>query len=134
MRRIALMCFFTRMNPSTFFYAKHNHLRDIYEFENIIYSVILKYLQYILHMLRKIQKQSSRKSVLKIYSKFTAEHPCQSVISIKLQSSFIDITLWHDCSPVYLLHFFRTAFPKNTSGCMLLKILPRGAFKTQSNI
>ena len=33
------------------------------------------------------------------------EHPCQSVISIKLQSSFIEITLRHGCSPVNLLHF-----------------------------
>ena len=28
-----------------------------------------------------------RKGVLKICSKFTGEHPCQSVISIKLQSN-----------------------------------------------
>ena len=28
----------------------------------------------------------------KIYSKFTGEHPCPSVISIKLQSDFIKIT------------------------------------------
>ena len=31
-------------------------------------------------------------------SKFTGEHPCRSVISIKLQSNFIEITLWHGCS------------------------------------
>ena len=30
------------------------------------------------------------KGVLKIYSKFTGEHPCRSVISIKLQSNFTD--------------------------------------------
>ena len=30
--------------------------------------------------------------------------------SIKLQSSFIEITLWHGCSPVNLLHIFRTPF------------------------
>ena len=39
-----------------------------------------------------------RKSVLKICSKFTEEHPCGSVISIKLQSSFIEIALPHGCS------------------------------------
>ena len=26
------------------------------------------------------------------------EHPCQSAISIKLQSKFIEIALWHGCS------------------------------------
>ena len=60
------------------------------------------------------------KRVLKIYSKFTREHPCQSVISIKLPSNSIKITLRHGCSPVNLLHIFRTPFPKNTSGRLLL--------------
>ena len=40
-------------------------------------------------------------------SKFTGEHPGQSVISIKLQSKFIEITLWHGCSPINLLHIFK---------------------------
>ena len=35
------------------------------------------------------------KSVLKICSKFTGEHPYRSVISVKLPSNFIKITLWH---------------------------------------
>ena len=54
------------------------------------------------------------KGVLKKCSKFTGEHPCRSVISIKLESNFIEITLWHGCPPVNLLHIFRTSFPKNT--------------------
>ena len=37
------------------------------------------------------------------------------MISIKLQSNFIEISLWHGCSPVHLLNIFRTPFPKNTS-------------------
>ena len=41
------------------------------------------------------------KSVLKTYNKFTGEHPCRSVISIKLQCNFI---LRRGCSPVNLLH------------------------------
>ena len=61
-----------------------------------------------------------RKGVLKICSKFTGEHPCQSVISIKLQSNFIEITLRHGCSTVNLLHTFRTPFPRNTYGWLLL--------------
>ena len=57
------------------------------------------------------------KGVLKICSKFTGEHPCQSAISIN-----IDIALRHGCSPVNLLHIFRTTFLKNTSGRLLLKL------------
>ena len=51
-----------------------------------------------------------RKGVLKICSKFTGEHPCQSVISIKLYSNVIEITLQHDCSPVNLLHISEYLF------------------------
>ena len=60
-----------------------------------------------------------REGVLKICSKFTGEHPCRSVISVKLQSNFIEITLCHGCSPGNLLHIFRTPFSKNTSGWLL---------------
>ena len=60
------------------------------------------------------------KGVLKIYSKFTGEHPCRSAISIKLQRNFSEIALRHGCSPVNVLHIFRTPFPKNTSGRLLL--------------
>ena len=61
-----------------------------------------------------------RKDILKICSKFTGEHPCRSVISIKLPCNFIETTLRHGCSPVNLLHIFRTPFTKNTSGGLLL--------------
>ena len=47
-----------------------------------------------------------RKGVLKVCSKFIGEHPWQRVISINLQSNFIDITLRHGCSPVNLLDIF----------------------------
>ena len=63
------------------------------------------------------------KGVLKICTKFTGEHPCQSAISIKLQSNFIEITLRHGCSPVNLLHIFRTPFSRNTTGCLLLNLI-----------
>ena len=63
-----------------------------------------------------------RKGVLKIYSKFTGEQSWWSLISIELQSNFIEITLRYGCSPVNLLHIFRTPFPKNTSGRLLLFI------------
>ena len=60
--------------------------------------------------------------VLKIWSKVTGGQLCRSAISIKLQNSFIEITLRHECSPVSLLHIFRLPFPKNISGGMLLKV------------
>ena len=43
------------------------------------------------------------------------EDPCRNMISINLPSNFIEITLWHGCSPVNLLHIFRTPFCRNTS-------------------
>ena len=39
---------------------------------------------------------------------------------IKLLCNFIEIALRHGCSHVNLLHIFRTPFPKNTSGRLLL--------------
>ena len=62
------------------------------------------------------------KVILKICSQFTGEQPCRSVISIKLLYNFVEITLRHGCSPVNLLHIFRTPFPGNTSGRLLLLI------------
>ena len=82
----------------------------------------------------KIQKQLSRsipsevplgKGVLKICRKFQGEHPCWSVISIKLNCNFIEITLQRGRSPKNLLPIFRTPFPKGTSEGMLLKIQSR---------
>ena len=60
------------------------------------------------------------KGVLKIRRKFTGERPCRSTILIKLLCNFIEITLRHGCSPVNLLHIFRTPFPRNSSGWLLL--------------
>ena len=40
----------------------------------------------------------------------------------KLQSNFIEIALPRGCSPLNFLHIFRTSFPKNASGWLLLKI------------
>ena len=37
-----------------------------------------------------------------------------------LQRNFIKITLRHGCSPINLLHIFRTLFPRNTSARLLL--------------
>ena len=61
-----------------------------------------------------------RKDVLKICSKFTGEHQCRSGVSINLLCNFTVIALLHGCSPVNLLHIFRTPFLKNTSRRLLL--------------
>ena len=61
------------------------------------------------------------KGVLNICSKFTAEHLCPNVISMKLLCNIIKIKLRDRCSPANLLHIFRIPFPKNTPGGLLLK-------------
>ena len=63
------------------------------------------------------------KSILEIWNKFMGEHPCRSMISIKFQSNLNEITRRHGCTPVNLLHIFRTPFYKNTCGWTLLKFL-----------
>ena len=37
--------------------------------------------------------------------------------------NFIKMTVRHGCSSANLLHIFRTSFPKNTSGGLLLRVL-----------
>ena len=63
------------------------------------------------------------KGALIFCSKFTGEHLCRSVISIKLLCNFTEITLRHGWSSVNLLHVFRAPFTKDTSGWLLLKFL-----------
>ena len=62
------------------------------------------------------------KGVLKVCSKFTGEHLRRNAVSVKLQSNLIEITLRLGCSPINLLHIFRTPFLKNTSVRLLLMI------------
>ena len=68
-------------------------------------------------------------------SKFTEEHPCRSVILIKLQSSFIEITLRHGWNHTSALvfsckfaAFFQKPVPKNTCGWLLQNIQDRQFF------
>ena len=65
---------------------------------------------------RRVLKKSCSENMQQIYRRT----PCRSVISTTLQSNFIEIALWYGCSPVNLLHIFRTCFPWNTSGWLLL--------------
>ena len=47
---------------------------------------------------------------------------CHFLHENNFRSNFIEILLRHECSRVYLLHIFRTPFPKNSSEWLLLKI------------
>ena len=62
------------------------------------------------------------KSVLKICCKYTGKTPLPKYDFNKVACNFIEITLRHGCSPVNLLHIFRTPFPENISGGLLLAI------------
>ena len=90
--------------------------------KNRLSMLKLPFVTFFLTLICAAQKQPCRDVPRKICSKFTGEHPCRSVISIKLKSSFIEVTLQHGCSPVNLLHIFRTPFLKNTSGRLLLAV------------
>ena len=50
---------------------------------------------------------------------FLSQNECLSALQ-SVPSNFIEIALRHGCSPVNFLHIFRTPFPKNTSGGLLL--------------
>ena len=63
------------------------------------------------------------KSVLKICSKLTAEHPCRTKISIKLLVTLLKSHFGIGISPVNLSHIFRTPFSRNTSEWLLLKLI-----------
>ena len=71
-----------------------------------------------------IQKQSSkgvlRKRCSENMRQIYRRTPMLKCDFNKVASNFIEITLWHGCSTVNLLHIFRTSFPKNTSARLLL--------------
>ena len=69
------------------------------------------------------------KGVLNICSKFTGDHPYRSAISTKLLCNFIEIALRHRWSLVNWLHIFRTPFPKNTSGWLLLNVTMKASWR-----
>ena len=74
---------------------------------------------------RKRQRQPSRgvprkrfsENMEQIYRRITM----QNCDFNKVARNFIEITLWQCCSPVTLLHIFRTHFLRNTSGWLVLK-------------
>ena len=87
-------------------------------------SVLSPYflLQSLRKSVTKYQHKQTSSVNLRTSNKFTGEHPWRSVISIKLQSNFFEITLRHGCCPVNLQHIFRTSFHNNTYGRLLLQV------------
>ena len=63
------------------------------------------------------------KGILKICRKFTGEHLRQSVISIKLESIFIGITLRHWVHFYKFAAYFRSPFLQNTAERLLLILI-----------
>ena len=96
------------------FYLNPNFLRVITTTINFTIRIFFYFLQ------KQPLRGVLRKGVLKTCSKFTGEHPCRSVISIKLLCNFFNITLRHGCSPVNLLCVFRVPFSKKASGGLFL--------------
>ena len=54
-----------------------------------------------------------------MFWKYAANLQENTHAEVRFQSNFIEITLRHGCSPVNLLHIFRTAFLKNTNEWLL---------------
>ena len=78
---------------------------NMYDSETALYRQKWYYRNLVIIELQK-PELFLRKGVLKICSKFTGEYSCRRVISIMLQSNYIEIALRHGCSPVNLLHIF----------------------------
>ena len=60
------------------------------------------------------------KALIFLFYSFLLSFPCLIFLSFPLLFKFIEITLWHGCSPVNLLHIFSTPFSWNTSEWLLL--------------
>ena len=100
--------------------AQVQHSRMVFSFSKTTLCIIASLLTFITFAWFRSSNTEVflGKDVLRICSKFTGEHQLQSVISIKLQSNFIKITLRHGCSPVNLLCILEYLFlRKPLDGC-----------------
>ena len=61
------------------------------------------------------------KGVLRIFTKFTGKHLCQSFFFNKVAglrpATLLKKRLWHRCFPVNFAKFLKTPFLRNTCGC-----------------
>ena len=65
-------------------------------------------------------QRCSWEKVFWIYEQIYRKTPTQKCDFNKVAKQLIEIAVRHECSPINLLHIFRTPFPKNTSGWLLL--------------
>ena len=78
------------------------------------------------------QKQPSevfyKKDVLRYFTEFTGKHLCQSFFFNKVAglrlTTLLKKRLWYRCFPVNFVKFLRTRFLQNTSGRLLLTLVP----------
>ena len=74
----------------------------------------------VLHIFRKNFPKNTLEGLLVYLKKTAGSYPCWSVNSIKLLCNYVENSLCYGCSPVTVLHIFRTHFPKNTPEGLLL--------------
>ena len=84
----------------------------------------------------KIKYRATTCAIVPIRNLESQEHPSRSVLKKRCSENMqqtcrrtpmpkcIEIALRHGCSPVNLLHIFRTSFSKNISGRLLLESFP----------
>ena len=124
-------CEFCEISKNTFFteYLRATASERYLAFKDCgSLNIFVKFLKRYLDAQKPPSRGDLRKkfyeNLWEICSKFVGEHPCRSTISIKLQNNFIEITLWHECLPVNLLHIFRTSFLRTRlDGCFCIDLI-----------
>ena len=86
----------------------------------IIYYILIKFVFKFICKKRSTQKQLSRGVLIKRCSEYMQQIYRRT--HMPKCDNFIEITLRHGCSPVNLLHIFRTPFYKNAYGGLVLSI------------
>ena len=81
-------------------------------------------LQQVFQVRSSHQRCSTKKGVLRNFTKFTRKHLRQSLFFNKVAglrpATLLKKRLWHGCVPVKFVKFLRTPFLQNTSGGLLL--------------
>ena len=103
-----------------------------YFLKNWNYSVLKGYLLFYKMHFKWVQKQPSRGVLKQIYRR-TPIPKCN--FNKGAEQLYWEIALRHGCSPLNLLHIFKTPFPKNTSGWLLLwvNIQKKAVFENQTS-
>ena len=89
----------------------------------ISYGLLFPLFSYLINYSKAV---AQRCTVIKMFLEIlqnSQENNCVIVSFLIMFCNFIEITLRYGCSPENLQHIFRTSFPKNTSGWLLLRIL-----------